>query len=151
MEQQALMQPWFERDPSALKDLGRTLRSKYPTLHAFIEDGVCFVRGTYPVMNGDRVAKRYSLEIALPPDYPFSLPAVWETGGRIPREADRHVFPAPGCLCLGDRLRCGWPCEEIFASTTSSTFRCEIFSLEIASLNRCAGPMEIGHMALLAF
>lgn len=95
------MQPWFERDPSALKDLGRTLRSKYPTLHAFIEDGVCFVRGTYPVMSGDRVAERYSLEIALPPDYPFSLPAVWETGGRIPREADRHVFPAPGCLCLG--------------------------------------------------
>jgi hypothetical protein len=32
------------------------------------------------------------LKIALPPDYAASLPLVWETGGRIPRDADRHVF-----------------------------------------------------------
>ncbi|MBA4233756.1 MAG: hypothetical protein C0465_24580 [Ralstonia sp.] len=92
---------WFETDPRALQDLERLLRSRYPTLHAFIEDGVCVIRGTYAVMDGGQTIDRYDLEIALPPDYPASLPDVWETGSRIPREMDRHVFPKSGCLCLG--------------------------------------------------
>lgn len=96
-----MSRPWFEDDPSALERLERMLRSRYPTLHAFIEKGVCIVRGTYPVMDSGRLVDRYELEIALRPDYPTSLPLVWETGGRIPREADRHVFPDAGCLCLG--------------------------------------------------
>ncbi len=96
-----MSRPWFEADPSALERLERTLRARYPTLHAFIEDGVCMVRGTYPVIEGGRPIDRYELEIALPPDYPASLPLVWETGGRIPRKADRHVFTDVGCLCLG--------------------------------------------------
>jgi hypothetical protein len=91
---------WFERNPNALDDLEKTLRSKYPTLHAFIENGECRVRGTYAVLANSDVAERYSLEIALPSNYPHSLPVVWETGGRIPRETDRHVFP-DGSLCLG--------------------------------------------------
>lgn len=92
---------WFEADPSALERLEHTLRARYPTLHAFIEDGACVVRGTYPVIEGGWAIDRYELEIALPPDYPASLPLVWETGERIPREADRHVFEDVGCLCLG--------------------------------------------------
>lgn len=93
--------PWFEADPDALDELERVLRSSYPTLHAFTEDRVCIVRGSYPVMDAGQVVDRYDLEIALPIDYPASLPRVWETGGRIPREPDRHVFQEPGCLCLG--------------------------------------------------
>lgn len=93
--------PWFEADPDAFDELERVLRSSYPTLHAFIEDRVCIVRGSYPVMDAGTLVDRYDLEIALPIDYPASLPRVWETGGRIPREPDRHVFPEPGCLCLG--------------------------------------------------
>jgi hypothetical protein len=31
------------------------------------------------------------------------MPSVWETGGRIPREMDRHVF-VDGSLCLGAPL-----------------------------------------------
>jgi hypothetical protein len=33
--------------------------------------------------------------------YPRSLPTVWETIERIPRELDRHVVPKTGALCLG--------------------------------------------------
>jgi hypothetical protein len=99
--EEKVIRPWFEADPSALERLERTLRARFPTLHAFMEGGVCVVRGTYPVMDGGRVIDRYELEIALPPDYPGSLPLVWEIGGRIPREADRHVFTDVGCLCLG--------------------------------------------------
>lgn len=101
MGEQEVTQVWFESDPSALQELERMLRSRYPTLHAFIEDGLCVVRGTFPVMDAGQTIDRYDLEIALPADYPASLPRVWETGGRIPREMDRHVFPDPGCLCLG--------------------------------------------------
>lgn len=89
--------PWFERDPAAHAALESLLRARYPTLHVFIENGECRLRGTYAAVDGDR----YALEIALPADYPRSLPEVWETGGRIPREIDRHVFPANGALCLG--------------------------------------------------
>src|SRR5262249_46427942 len=32
--------------------------------------------------------------------HPHAMPSVWETGGRIPREIDRHVFD-DGSLCLG--------------------------------------------------
>lgn len=89
--------PWFERDPAAYGALERLLRARHPTLHAFIENGESRLRGTYAAIDGDR----YTLEIALPANYPRSLPDVWETGGRIPREIDRHVFPASGALCLG--------------------------------------------------
>ena len=88
---------WFERDPAAFTALERLLRARYPTLHAFIENGECHVRGTYAAIDGDR----YALEIAVPANYPRSLPDVWETGGRIPREINRHVFPTSGALCLG--------------------------------------------------
>jgi hypothetical protein len=89
--------PWFERDPAAYAALESLLHARYPTLHAFIENGECRVRGTYAAIDGDR----YAVEIAVPANYPCSLPDVWETGGRIPREIDRHVFPASGALCLG--------------------------------------------------
>ncbi len=62
------------------------------------------VRGTFdPVGNGSP-ADRYGLKIALPANYPKSLPKVWETEERIPREIDRHVFP-DGSLCLGVLLQ----------------------------------------------
>ena len=35
------------------------------------------------------------------PGFPWVEPVVFETGGRIPKEADRHVFPKHGVCCLG--------------------------------------------------
>lgn len=96
-----MSEPWFKAAPPALDRLERTLRAQYPTLHAVFEGEAYSVRGTYPVTADGKVIDRYELEIALPSDYPASLPLVWETGGRIPREPDRHVFPDTGSLCLG--------------------------------------------------
>jgi hypothetical protein len=90
---------WFERDKAGLRALEQTLRAKYPTLHAFMEDGVCRVRGGLEIVPGDR----YAIDMALPSDYPDSPPRVWETDGRIPRETGRHTFP-DGSLCLGTPL-----------------------------------------------
>lgn len=91
--------PWLERDPDALRALEATLRARYPTLHAFTEDGVCRIRGAIEIVPGDR----YGIELELPSNYPHALPIAWETEGRIPREIDRHTFPN-GSLCLGPPL-----------------------------------------------
>jgi putative transcriptional regulator len=90
---------WFEQDPEAFAHLESVLRAGCPTLHAFIIDGECRIRGTFAAVGPDR----YVLDIALPINYPHSMPSVWESGGRIPREIDRHVFD-DGSLCLGAPL-----------------------------------------------
>jgi len=93
---------WFEQDPAALTALEATLRDCYPTMHAFVEHGAVTVRGTYPVLDAGKEIDRYSIAIKLPDRYPHDLPDVFETGGRIPRTLDRHVFQS-GALCLGVR------------------------------------------------
>jgi len=101
---EATPEPWFRRNPVALRNVESILRAKFPTLHAIIEDDVCMVRGTFdPVGNGCS-DDRYGLAIALPTDYPQSLPTVWETEERIPRVIDRHIFP-DNSLCLGVELQ----------------------------------------------
>lgn len=90
---------WFERDADALPVLEAMLRARFPTLHAFIVDGVCRVRGGFEAVPCDI----YGIEVALPSNYPATVPSVWETDGRIPRELDRHVYP-DGSLCLGTPL-----------------------------------------------
>jgi hypothetical protein len=59
------------------------------------------IRGTYPVVHEGQEIARYSLCIKLPPDYPHSLPVVWETADRIPRIEDRHISVPTGSLCIG--------------------------------------------------
>jgi hypothetical protein len=93
-------QAWFEQDAEALDRLESVLRARYLTLHAFVVNGECHVCGTFAAVDTDR----YALDIALPGNYPHAMPVVWETGGRIPREIDRHVFVNDGSLCLGTPL-----------------------------------------------
>lgn len=49
--------------------------------------------------NGE-LLEAFALEILFPSDYPSCFPLVWETGGKIPRIAKRHVMPNEGNLCL---------------------------------------------------
>lgn len=94
---------WFERNPHMLSELEAMLRAHFPTLHTFIEDAQCHLRGTLALQTDEGEFDRYSLEIVLPYDYPTRPPRVWETAGRIPRVPDRHVF-LDGALCLGTPL-----------------------------------------------
>lgn len=54
-----------------------------------------------------QVTDSYPLLIRIPPEFPRQLPAVYETGGRIPKGGEYHVNP-DGSLCLGSRLRLLW-------------------------------------------
>lgn len=43
---------------------------------------------------------KYAIEIQSVPDYPLKFPLVFETGGRIPRNIDWHIFEPDGHCCL---------------------------------------------------
>jgi hypothetical protein len=98
-----MTEPWFVNSPEHLAELDAMLRARFPTLHAFIEDGICRVRGTLPLEQNGRVFDRYLIEVILPDDYPLRPPRVWETAGRIPHNAERHTF-LDGALCIGTPL-----------------------------------------------
>ncbi len=96
-----ISRPWFEQNPAALRLVRDALREKFPNLHALVDDGRVFIRGTMAIMHDGKELDRYQLEIVLPDNHPHGPLAVYETAKRIPRKADDwHVNP-DGSLCLG--------------------------------------------------
>jgi len=103
--------------------VGSPLKSAYaniPGLGQFLADYPLMMfrphAGRPPVLRGrfaftaahrdaGEVKDEFDLEIEIPPSFPREVPLVTETGGRIPKEADSHVNPADGTLCLGSPLR----------------------------------------------
>lgn len=53
-------------------------------------------------MDGRQVEDSYQIDVSIPPDYPWSVPAVKEVGGRIP--SNFHTYSDSGALCLGAPL-----------------------------------------------
>jgi hypothetical protein len=51
--------------------------------------------------NGNTIRDRFHIEIQIPPDYPESVPSVWETEGRIPDSFHKYSNKS---LCLGSPL-----------------------------------------------
>lgn len=54
-----------------------------------------------PVDTPDGVFDSYKIQAGVTAGFPVEEPVVFEIGGRIPRIADRHVFPEDGNCCLG--------------------------------------------------
>lgn len=81
---------WWLVRPEALADIRAALVGPYAGLQ-LIEDGQNVeVRGIFPVLDDGEVLDQYEVLIRFPELYPDDPPEVWETGGRIPRLADRH-------------------------------------------------------------
>lgn len=58
-----------------------------------------------PLPGGDtRVQGRYDIRIEVPAEFPQEVPRFFETGGKITRTVENHVFP-DGSLCLGSPMR----------------------------------------------
>lgn len=92
---------WMKARPELVEDVRKSLDGSFQNLHLFVVDGVAEVRGSFPVLAADgRILDRYSVRIRFPDRYPDDLPVVEEVGGRIPRTADRHVYPDSGACCL---------------------------------------------------
>lgn len=92
---------WHELRPDLVDQIRRDLAASFPTLHLSLEGRCAEVRGTFPVLGeAGRVLARFQIRILLPPDFPRSLPITFETGGRIPWTAARHVVEHSGAACV---------------------------------------------------
>ena len=91
---------WHRDDPDLYEKEKAEVEAHFPDLRFAVEDGVVHVRGSFPIIFEGQVLDRYSVELQLPRTHPAALPVVRETGGRIPRNDDRHVNPADGTACV---------------------------------------------------
>jgi hypothetical protein len=57
--------------------------------------------GPFVISGGDGPFDSYEVEVVIKAGFPAEEPVVFETGGRIPREIDRHIFPRTGACCVG--------------------------------------------------
>lgn len=81
---------WWLARPEALTDIREALVGPYAGLRLIEDAETIEVRGTFPVLDGNDVLDQYEVLIRFSETYPDDPPEVWETGGRIPRLADRH-------------------------------------------------------------
>lgn len=64
-------------------------------------DRIIIIDGLFVVSGPDGPFDSYQIKAGIAAGFPAEEPVVLEEGGRIPRTADRHVFPKNGNCCLG--------------------------------------------------
>jgi hypothetical protein len=116
---------WHKANPSLFEKEKAEVEAAYPNLHFYIENDLVDVRGTFPIVHGEKVLDRYAIKMELPRDYPKSLPIVRETAGRIPHVSDFHVNPTDGtcCVILPDERWKVWPVGATLLSFLSGPVR----------------------------
>lgn len=95
----------MSRETTGLRlDTVRAALAAYqPELRVTREGGVFIVRGRYQVHEQATVPRTtppismYDIEIRVTADFPKTEPRVFETGRRIPRDIDRHMFSNGRC------------------------------------------------------
>lgn len=90
---------WQEKNPNLFQTTQQEVEDKYSSLRFEVQSRIVVVSGMYPVADEKGVIERFQIEMLLPPRFPKALPSVWETGNRIPRTANDHMFPNGAC-CL---------------------------------------------------
>lgn len=89
---------WWRTNPEALADIKAALSGPYATLRLDEEPEALFVRGVFPVLDGEDVLDTYQVEISFPDTYPEDPPAVRETASRISHTPERHNSSGTACL-----------------------------------------------------
>ena len=80
-----------------------TVAAKYqPELKATKVGEFILLSGIFVVSAPEGPYDSFNVEIHVLPSFPFHEPKVFEVGNRIPKVADRHVYPNVGncCLCV---------------------------------------------------
>ena len=124
--------PWHVRDQKLLRRMSVQLVARYPSLRVDVDAGSVRVVGMFPVRHEAHVLDEFHVIVDLPDDFPRSMPAVREVGGRIPLDGDHHAN-ADGTLCVI------LPDEYWFART-----ECDL-------LQFLDGPLRNYFLGLLAF
>jgi hypothetical protein len=106
---------WYEENPLLLEEMKAEIKDLYPNLHFYLRNGIVVAQGTFPVLCGEKVIDRYSIDIVFPKHYPKSVPVVREVGGRIPKTPDRHMNnQGEACLFLSEQRWEIWPLGSTF-------------------------------------
>lgn len=101
---------WHRDNPLFYEQEKAEVETHFPDLRFVVEDNIVYVRGSFPLMFEGQELDRYSVELQLPRNHPVALPGVRETGGRVPRAADRHVnTDGTACVLLPDERWRLWP------------------------------------------
>jgi hypothetical protein len=97
-----------------LPELACQLRAEiapaYPDFAVTMRGGAIHVQGQLRLVEGVREIDRYDVAVIARASYPRRVPEVYETAGRIPRDAEHHMY-SDGSACLfapGERWR-HWP------------------------------------------
>lgn len=76
------------------------LETEFPHLHVTVRDSFTVLTGDLPLLLDGRVVDSFNIEVVIPPaGSRTTVPIVREVAGRIPQDADRHVYP-DGRACL---------------------------------------------------
>lgn len=79
----------------------KSLETEFPFLQLVARSGMSVLMGDFVITVDGAVFDTYEIELVIPECGPrCGIPAVRETGGRIPREVNRHVYPQSGFACL---------------------------------------------------
>jgi len=89
---------------------------KYKELSYKNVDGIPCIFGSLVLINEyGGIEDSYQIEIKAVADFPNRFPEVYETGGRIPRNVDWHIFEQTGNCCIAS------PPEEIIICNNGIT------------------------------
>jgi hypothetical protein len=98
------------------KEQATAVIEKYNELSFKNEGGIPCVFGSLVLMNDESgVEDIFQIEIKAVADFPNRFPEVYETGGRIPRNVDWHIFEDKGNCCIAS------PPEEIIICNSGLT------------------------------
>ena len=84
-----------------LANIRQAVAAHQPELEVETADGFIVVTGRFVVSGPEGPFDSYEIKLAVTGDFPRREPVVFETGGRIPRVLERHIYPQHGCCCLG--------------------------------------------------
>lgn len=82
-------------------EVQRAVAQHQPELTVSRTDSFIILDGLFVVSGPAGPFDSYQIKAGISGGFPADEPVVFEEGGRIPRIADRHVFPDQGNCCLG--------------------------------------------------
>ena len=81
--------------------VAKAVEAHQPELNVSISKDIIILNGPFVVSGPKGPFDCYEVRVDVLANFPRNEPIVLETGGRIPKLVDRHVFPEPGNCCLG--------------------------------------------------
>ncbi|WP_298117553.1 hypothetical protein [Flavobacterium sp.] len=89
---------------------------EYKELSFKIEDGVPCIFGSIILLDEyGNIEDTFQIAIKAVSNYPYNFPLLYETGGRIPRNVDWHIFEQTGNCCIAS------PPEEMIICNSGIT------------------------------